>query len=149
MGTLTLVQRLGLAALAALLLLVAAPTASAAPPTRGERALLAAVNEARRAHGVRPVRLAWPLQDRSHRYAVRLLRTNAFRHASFAPGVRENLVWATANVAGPRRLVRMWLHSPGHRANLLWRGARRAGVGVARGAYRGHRDVRLAVLRLR
>jgi uncharacterized protein YkwD len=43
----------------------------------------------------------------------------------------------------------MWLDSAGHRRNLLWRGARRAGVGVARGSYHGYSDARVAVLRLR
>ena len=129
--------------------LAAAAPSQAAPPTRGERVLLAAVNEARTSRGLRPVRIVQPLQTRSHRYAGWLLRTGSFAHASLNPGVRENLAWATTNIASARRIVRMWLDSPGHRANLLWRGARRAGVGIARGRYRGYADVRMAVLRLR
>lgn len=135
-------------AVAVLALCAAAPVAGAAP-TRGERALLAAVNEARAAHGLRPVRLAWPLQDRAHRYAAYLLRTDRFAHAPLPRGVRENLAWGTPNASAARQIVRMWLESPGHRANLLWRGARRAGVGLARGEFRGYVGVRIAVLRLR
>ena len=138
-----------LALFAVIVSLAAAAPAQAAPPTRGERALLAAVNGARTSRGLRPVRLVQPLQTRSHDYARWLLRTDAFAHASLQPGTRENLAWATVNIASARRIVRMWLESPGHRANLLWRGARRAGVGIARGHYRGYRDVRMAVLRLR
>jgi uncharacterized protein YkwD len=130
--------------------LAGAPAASAAPPTAAERALLRAVNDARTARGLRPLRFAWPLQDRSHAYARWLLRTNSFLHSpSLSPNTRENLAWATSNIASARRIVRMWLGSPGHRAALLWRTARRAGVGLARGSYRGYPDVRVAVLRLR
>lgn len=142
-------RRLTTAVLLGAILLVAAPTASAGNPTRTERALLVQINKARASHGLRAVRFAQPLQTRSHRYAVRLLRTDRFAHASLPPGTRENLAWATTNVASTRRIVRMWLSSPGHRATLLWRGARHAGVGVARGEFQGYRDVRMAVLRLR
>ena len=138
-------------ALAVLLasLAFAAPSAGAAP-TRAEWALLAAVNDARVAHGRAPLVLAQPLQRRAHGYARWLLRNDSFVHArNLAPGTRENLAWATANVASARRIVRMWLQSPGHRRNLLWRSARRAGVGVARGPYLGYADARMAVLRLR
>ncbi len=139
-----------LAAVAVVAVLAVAPAASASPPSPAERSLLAAVNDARTARGLRPVRFAWPLQDRSHAYARWLLQTNSFVHASaLPPNTRENLAWATANIASARRIVRMWLASPGHRAALLWRGARRAGVGVARGSYQGYPDVRVAVLRLR
>lgn len=138
-----------LALLAVVVALAAAAPAQAAPPTRGERALLAAVNGARTSRGLRPVRLVQPLQTRAHRYAGWLLRTDNFLHAQLAPGTRENLAWATINIGSARRIVRMWLESPGHRATLLWRGARWAGVGVARGRYLGYADVRMAVLRLR
>jgi uncharacterized protein YkwD len=141
-------KALALVALA-LALALAAPAASAAP-TRAERALLTAVNEARAAHGRVGLVFAQPLQRRSHGYAQWLLRNDRFQHATnLAPGTRENLAWATTNIASARRIVRMWLESPGHRRNLLWRGARRAGVGVARGAYLGYPDVRMAVLRVR
>jgi uncharacterized protein YkwD len=126
------------------------PTASAAAPTRAERTLLSAVNGARVSRGLRPLRFAWPLQDRAHAYARWLMRTDNFVHASsLPPHTRENLAWATSNIASARRIVRMWLASPGHRAALLWRAGRRAGVGVARGSYQGYPDVRVAVLRLR
>ena len=139
-----------LTVLAVVLVLGIAAPASTAAPTRAEWALLRAVNEARVAHGRATLVVAEPLQRGSHRYALRLLRTDSFVHATnLAPGTRENLAWATANVASARRIVRMWLRSPGHRRNLLWRGARGAGVGVALGSYLGYADARVAVLRLR
>jgi uncharacterized protein YkwD len=127
-----------------------APAASAGAPTSAERALLQAVNATRAAHGLGPLRFSWPLQNRAHAYARWLIRTDNFVHASsLPPNTRENLAWATSNIASARQIVRMWLDSPGHRVALLWRGASRAGVGVARGSYRGYRDVRVAVLRVR
>jgi uncharacterized protein YkwD len=142
--------RVVLALVALLVSLSVPPAAPAAAPTPAERALLRAVNGARVARGLRPVRFAWPLQDGSHAYVRRLMRTDSFVHAtSLPPNTRENLAWATSNIASARRIVRMWLASPGHRAALLWRAARRAGVGVARGRYQGYPDVRIVVLRLR
>jgi len=130
--------------------LAVAPAAPAAAPTSAERALLQAVNGARAARGLRPLRFAWPLQDRAHAYARWLIRTDSFVHASsLPPNTRENLAWATSNIASARQIVRLWLDSPGHRAAILWRGARRAGVGVARGSYLGYHDVSVAVLRVR
>jgi uncharacterized protein YkwD len=141
--------RLSLLALSVSAVLATAAPASAAAPTRFERALLTAINNARSSHGLARVRFAQPLQTRSHRYAVRLIRTDRFSHATNLPvGTNENLAWGTISLMSPRQIVRMWLASPGHRANLLWRGARRAGVGVARGEFRGYPDVRLAVARL-
>jgi uncharacterized protein YkwD len=132
--------------------LVAATVAASAPaatPTRSERAVLAVVNETRAARDLPRVRFGWPLQRRTHAYARYLLRTGTFGHADLAPGTRENLAWGPAAALTARRVVRLWLRSPGHRATLLWRGARRAGVGVARGPYRGEPDARVVVLRLR
>ena len=136
------------ATLASLALVAGAPVADAAQTT-AERVLLRAVNEARAVRGLVRVQLSPTLQRRTHRYAVWLLRTNNFVHADLQPGTCENLAWATTNIGTARRIVRMWLDSPGHRTNLLWRGARRAGVGVARGRFKGYPDVRMAVLRLR
>jgi uncharacterized protein YkwD len=136
-------------ALVATIALAAVSPASAGRPTRFERALLAAINQARAAHGLHRVRFAQPLQTRSHRYAVRLIKTDQFAHAgNLPPYTNENLAWGTTGIMGPRQIVRMWLRSSGHRANLLWRTARRAGVGVARGEFRGYSDVRVAVARL-
>lgn len=139
-----------LALVTLLLAFATAAPASSAAPSHAEWALLTAVNEARVARGRAALVFAQPLQRRSHAYARRLLLTDSFAHArNLAPGTRENLAWATSNIASARRIVRMWLRSPGHRRNLLWHPARRAGVGVARGNFRGYPSVRMAVLRVR
>ncbi|MDQ3866640.1 MAG: CAP domain-containing protein [Actinomycetota bacterium] len=145
-------MRRELLATAAALLLVAslaAPAAAAGRPTEIERGILRTVNETRAARALPPVRFASPLQRSTHRYAVRLLRTDAFDHAVIGPGTRENLAWATTGAVRPRRIVRTWLTSPAHCRTLVWRAARRAGVGAVRGPYRGYSDAIVVVLRLR
>jgi uncharacterized protein YkwD len=114
-----------------------------------ERAVLQLVNQVRVSRGLPRVSFAWPLQTRSRNYAGRLLRSGRFEHSHLPPNSRENLAWATTNIASARQIVRMWMRSPGHRATLLWGPARRAGVGIVRGRYRGYPDVRVAVLRFR
>ena len=143
-------RRSVLSTLALATALAAAAPVEAARPTAVERAVVRVVNDARAARSIAPVRFAWPLQARSHRYAAYLRRTGRFEHAGgLPPRTRENLAWATANVASAHAIIRIWLRSPSHRANLLWPSARRIGLGVARGPYRGYRDVRVAVARLR
>ncbi|MBD0317807.1 MAG: CAP domain-containing protein [Thermoleophilia bacterium] len=145
-------MRRGLVATAAILSLLASlapPAASATRATGIERGILHTVNEARAARSLPPVRFASPLQRSAHRYAARLLRTDAFDHAAIGPGTRENLAWATTGAVRPRRIVRMWLTSPAHCRTLVWRAARRAGVGAVRGPYRGYSDAIVVVLRVR
>jgi uncharacterized protein YkwD len=126
-----------------------APEAFAADPTRAERLLIHAVNDARRAHGVRRLTLAGTLQTGSHRWASYLLYHDAFFHGSLGYGVRENIAWLTCRDGWARTTVRMWLNSSGHRSALLDRGARRLGVGVARGNWSGWSCVRMSVARFR
>ena len=140
--------RVLVAVVACALVLAAAPAAHAAgTPTRSELALLRAINEARSARGLVPVRLRWPLQPRSHAYAQTLMARDRFVHASLPRGVRENLALGTVGRMGPRSVVRMWLSSPAHRATLLWPGARSVGVGIARGKFGGYSKMRVAVSR--
>ena len=139
--------RLGVALVVCTILLSLARPARAAAPTRMERALLAAVNEARAAFHLRRVHLGKRLQAGAHVYARRLMQRNLFTHASLSPGVAETLAWGTAGIMDPRVIVQMWLDSPPHRAILLWPEARRAGFGITIGWFRGYPSIRLAVAR--
>lgn len=125
------------------------PEAATAAPTRAEKALIRAVNNARANHGVRRLRLGSTLQAGAHRWARYLLTHETFFHGSLASGVTENIGWLTCRSGWPRVMVRMWLDSPAHRSNLLDRGARRLGAGVATGGWNGYRCVRMAVTRFR
>jgi uncharacterized protein YkwD len=114
-----------------------------------EQSLVAAVNDVRAEHNLRPLRIDAHLVEAARDYSTTLLRTNVFEHGSFAerialhgargPAFGENLAWGTGRLASPRSIVVAWMASPGHRANLLRPGWRRIGVGALHGRFLGHR----------
>ena len=124
----------------------AVPAASAAGKHANSVTFLRAVNAARTARGLRPLRLDARLGAAARSWSVSLLRSNSFTHGDFAGRMHrfgiagaaaENLAWVSGRSARPRSVVAMWLASPGHRANLLRPSYRRIGIGVARGTFRG------------
>jgi uncharacterized protein YkwD len=129
-----------------------AEAAGAATLTRTESSLLTAMNEARRAQGLRPLRADGRLERGKHGargHSSEMLRTDTFFHGAFsarirgvgvrAPRVGENLAWGVGALSRARAIVNTWLASPGHRANLLHGGYRIVGVGALRGTFGGHR----------
>ena len=123
---------------------------SASTPTRAEKALIYAINNARDNHGARRLRVGATIQEGAHNWAHYLLVHDSFYHARISTsGVSENLAWLTCRSGWARTIVRMWLASPVHRATLLDRSATRLGAGVARGSWRGYSCVRIAVARFR
>jgi uncharacterized protein YkwD len=131
------------------------------------RALAAEVNRARRAHGLRPLRISTHLAAAGTAHARALAEAGQFTHAwpttgrlfaswirSYYPSrgyrswsVGENLLWASPAMT-PASAVRQWLESPAHRRVMLSRSWRELGIGVvtavaAPGAY-GGRDVQIA-----
>lgn len=56
-------------------------------------------------------------------FGERILR---FGYADGADGyaLGENLAWATATIATPSKMVKLWMNSPGHRKNILTKGFR-------------------------
>jgi uncharacterized protein YkwD len=141
------------AASGALLLFLAfflAPAGQAATTqTEAEQALIAAVNDVRQAHNLRPLQVDAQLMKAARANSTRLLQSNVFEHGSFAeriashggrgPVFGENLAWGTGRLASARSIVRAWMASPGHRANLLRPGWDRIGIGALRGRFLGHR----------
>ncbi len=147
-------MRRALVALAFFAVLAAAPTAPAAQSpsspagaTPPERAVLAAINEARGQAGLRRLRLDPALQTGAHEYARSLLARDLFVHSGL-PGIAETLAFGSEGVMDPRGIVQLWLASPPHRELLLLHGARRAGVGLAFGRFQGLDRTRLAVARI-
>jgi uncharacterized protein YkwD len=136
-----------LLALLVALLALAGPAAGSTASAR-ERALVAAVNEVRAEHGLRPVVLAPALLDEARSHARELLARNAFVHGRLRSGTAEMLAWGTRGVMGARSVVLRWMASPEHRAILLWPAARRAGTGFVIGRFQGETGVRIAVVRL-
>jgi uncharacterized protein YkwD len=131
------------------------------------RTLVAAVNRARRAHGLRPLAYSGALASAATEHAKALATAGMFTHdwpttgrlfsswiRSFYParGYRawragENLLWASPGFS-PADAVQQWLESPAHRRVLLTKSWRELGIGVvsalaAPGTY-GGRDVQIA-----
>jgi uncharacterized protein YkwD len=110
-------------------------------------ALLRAMNEARQAHGLGPLRIDRRLQRVARAHSRTILRTGSFSHGAFstriraagvrAPRLGENLAWAAGALAQARQVVNLWLNSPEHRANLLRPGYRTVGVGARKGTLDG------------
>jgi uncharacterized protein YkwD len=132
-----------------LILAGTAEAAATATLTRTESSLLTAMNEARRAHGLHPLRADGRLERAARGHSSHMLRTDTFFHGAFsarirgvgvrAPRVGENLAWGVGALSRARAIVNVWLASPGHRANLLHAGYRIVGVGALRGTFGGHR----------
>jgi uncharacterized protein YkwD len=114
----------------------------------GSPSFLAAINEARAAHGLAPLRFDARLQRAARAHSSDMVHRNYFAHGPFVsrlarfgvrgPRVGENLAWGVGAGADPRRIVQQWLASPRHRANLLRPGFRRVGLGLRAGSFAGH-----------
>ena len=133
----------------ALVAFTLAPASRAASTqSQVEQSLVAAVNDVRAEHNLRPLRVDAHLVEAARTHSTTLLRTNVFEHGSFAerlalhgargPAFGENLAWGTGRLASARSILAAWMASPGHRANLLRPGWRRIGVGALNGRFLGH-----------
>ena len=168
-----------LAALVALLALVAcavaAQTAGArAPQSSGsahvvgrlralEPQVLEAINEFRRAHGLRTLRLSRPLTIAAAEHSLSMAEHGYFEHSSpdgspfwkrlaaFYPrrhgrwSVGENLVWASPGLSA-RRALALWLASPPHRDTLMSPLWREVGLGAIRAFAGGFYHERLVTI---
>jgi uncharacterized protein YkwD len=128
-------------------LFVLIPTASAARAKSSATALLRAVNSARAAHGLRPLRTDATLARAAQAHSQDMLAHGYFAHGAFASrlasfGARgligENLAWESGNRGSAQAFVEMWLASPPHRANLLRPDFTRIGFGISRGTFQGY-----------
>ena len=110
--------------------------------------MLQAMNDARHAHGLAPLRIDQRLQRAARSHSRAMLRTDRFAHGAFAARIRragvrarrvgENLAWAVGALAQAQAIVNAWLTSPEHRANLLRPGYRTVGVGIRVGTFGGY-----------
>ena len=125
-----------------------------------EDAVVDRMNQVRRSHGLRPLRLSRPLGVAAQAHSQDMARRGYFEHDSisgtpfwrrierFYPSrgfrswtVGENLLWGT-DTYGAAFAVREWMNSPPHRENILSRQWREVGIGAihmpnAPGTYRG------------
>jgi uncharacterized protein YkwD len=119
-----------------------------ATPTAAELSMLQAMNAARQAHGLAPLRIDGRLQRTACGHSRAMLRTDRFSHGAFAARIRragvrarrvgENLAWAVGALGEAHAIVNLWLASPEHRANLLRPGYRTVGVGIRVGNFEGY-----------
>jgi uncharacterized protein YkwD len=110
--------------------------------------LLLAVNRARVAHGLRPLRIDTTLARAARSHSDDMLRGNYFAHGDFhgrmvsfhvrGPVAGENLAWGNGPYARASTIIAEWLASPEHRANLLHAGWTRIGIGITSGTFLGN-----------
>ena len=129
-----------------------AGSAQAATPlhnlSRAQLSLLSAINSARAAAGVAPLRNSAPLTSAASWQSRALARAGYLDHTSPDGstlvdrltrvrwrGVVAGEVLAVAGAPGDA--VAMWLQSPGHRENLLRPSFKTVGLGLARGVWNG------------
>lgn len=137
---------LAAAALAACLVVTAAPAAVATPGPGWQARMLVAVNAARAQSGAAPLRLCPSLQRAAAKYAAVMATTGSFGHTGpdgRTPGDRvraegysfhasgENVARGFPNVA---RVMDGWQSSPTHLRTLLNPTYRHVGFGYARGS---------------
>jgi len=128
---------------------LAAAAPAQAEPTAMEKRLVARINDARAAHGLRQLRIGPQLSRGAHSWSRHLVRADSFHHARLGPGTGEILAWGTCSWFTPAQAVRMWLRSSGHRVLLLRPGFRVVGAGWTRGSWRSYGCVEMAVARFR
>ena len=129
-----------------------AGTAQASKPlhnlSRAQLSLLSAINSARTAAGVPPLRNSPPLTSAANWQSRALARAGYLDHTSPDGSTLVDRLtrvrWRGAAagevlaVAGaPGDAVAMWLQSPGHRENLLRPSFKTVGLGLARGVWNG------------
>jgi uncharacterized protein YkwD len=139
-----------LAAAAVALLAVPAAGASLSSP---EATLLQAMNAARAAHGLAPLRVDPRLEQAARFHSREMLADGAFEHGAFGARMArsrvagslagENLAWGVGSRGTARGIVAAWLASPEHRANLLRPTFTRVGVGELTGGFLGHAGARV------
>jgi uncharacterized protein YkwD len=131
---------------AVFLVFSAAPSALGSRHSSAQGGLLQAMNAARAAHGLQPLRLDGGLGRAAGAHSAEMIRTNTISHGDFTRRMAgfhlggflgENLAWGSGSAGSATSVVRMWLASPTHRANLLRPGFHRVGLGLAHGTFLG------------
>jgi uncharacterized protein YkwD len=107
-----------------------------------QNAMIAHVNFARGAHGLRALAPSPHLNRSASRVARWLMASNTFGHSGINAGggfrrLGEALRLHTGGQPRHGATVRAWLASPGHRALVLSPGFTHVGAGIARGSFRG------------
>ena len=138
----------GRAALAAALLVLAAPFSIRATETRmteREDAVLTEVNRIRADHGLPALHADIRLVRAARGHSTAMVSSQTFAHGNFwvrieQQGIRsgrlgETLGWSAPVGGSVDRIVSMWLTSPEHRAIVLSPVYRAVGIGISIGPF--------------
>jgi uncharacterized protein YkwD len=136
-------------AVTAALALGAPAAAEAAKPTKAEQRVVAQINKVRAKQGLRKVKVGSSLQRDAKSWSRHLRRSGSFHHGSLSAGTGEVIAWGTCSWFTPAQAVRAWMRSSSHRALVVRPGFRKIGAGWAKGPWRGHGCVKMAVVRFR
>jgi uncharacterized protein YkwD len=93
------------------------------------------VNHVRRAHHLKPLRLATCTDAVAERWSAYLASTNGFYHQSMTKLLYQCNAYYAGETLGrgsikPRTLVNMWMHSAPHRKVLMSHSPTRIGIGA-------------------
>lgn len=112
---------------------------------RSESGVLVDINRQRAARGLAPLKLDPKLRNVARKWSDTMIRTGNFTHGSwdtriYAAVGRRSIIAEDLGLTSPgvTGVVQAWMNSPPHRRNILLKNARRVGVGVAIGSYKGH-----------
>jgi len=130
-----------LAAMAIVGIMLCSPAYSQTPTLRAERELFAAVNQARRAYGLSPLRWDESLATAARRHAKVMAERGSAQHGfegepSLSARVKQagaHFSWLSENVIqgpSPEFIHVQFMKSPPHRANILDRDMDSIGIGV-------------------
>ena len=138
--------------------LTVAPAAHASVTlTKPERTLLALINHARAKRSLHRLRMVTTLERASRAHSREMLRRGYFGHNSYngeSVGARlirfgyktsgctswtvgECIAYGRGTYGSPKRVFAAWMKSPAHRVIILTKAFRNAGIGRAKGTYRG------------
>jgi len=141
---------------AAFALALSAATATATTTRNETASLLRAINAARAAHGLAPVRVGTRLRLAAQAHTEAMLATQTFTHGEFAerlrafhitaPTIAENLALAWGSDATAQAFVQSWLDSPPHRRNLLSPTFTLVGISELAGAFQGSLGIHLVTV---
>jgi uncharacterized protein YkwD len=124
---------------------IAALTATGAAATTPESKMMKKVNEYRRSHGLRAVKLASSLKHSAKHYADWMMDHHYFGHSSRIHASSRyrrlgEILERQRGGANVSLAFRTWIRSGPHRAIILDRSFTYAGAGRAYGSYEGHKN---------
>jgi uncharacterized protein YkwD len=141
----------------AVLAVTTAAPAEAITMTKAERQVLALVNHVRATHGLHKLTMVQSLERAARAHSREMVSRDYFGHISFSGesfGARlvrfgysqagytrwtvgEDIAYGSGSRGTPQAIFNAWMHSAAHRAVILTARFRNAGVGRAKGTFRG------------